>query len=190
LITLKASTQEMSNTTFCIERKALEQVRHKVIDLLQKRQKAFEEEQDKKLLFRLEEHFQQVDLQVYLQAVRYMEKSNQKCKNIASWSLIEMYLNHEPLRLLYLVIETTGEKFYAVVYDERLKKGKYLGKIKKDYFSKMISFIFPNSKGSVDENYIMYAKFSNNSVVEVDIATDVNLWTINQIALLETVLFE
>jgi len=89
-----------------------------------------------------------------------------------------------------LVIETTGEKFYAVVYDERLKKGKYLGKIKKDYFSKMISFIFPNSKGSVDENYIMYAKFSNNSVVEVDIATDVNLWTINQIALLETVLFE
>lgn len=189
LLSFALTAQDYSKNT-CLDLGILEQARSSIINLLESRRQDFGRNEDQINILHIKEYFQKTKLNIYKNATAYFGDKVLDCTEIISWSIIEIYLSHEPMQYIYIVLELSGGKFFIVSYDLILNQGMLLGEAKKDYFSMMIDFLFPNIKSKVGENYILYLKMSNEKLLEVDIATDVNLWTINQIALLEAVLFD
>jgi hypothetical protein len=147
--------------------------------------------QDKTHLNQLKNQFREKEIiSDLIKGFSCFKKIPLKCEGIKSWRILDMYFNHEPFHYIYFIVENHESKFFVASYDTSLKISNYLGEIKEDYFSEICSYISQNSQNKIGENYILsYIKLLGKRP-KIDILTDVDLNKINQIVLLEKILFK
>lgn len=149
----------------------------------------------KENLYDSSKFFSRKNFDIYVnEAASLSKKFN--CKKIDYYSVVEVFLTenvYEEVWFYYFIIHMKSgfNKIYFI--DARRNEEKYLGSLKRDYFTDMATYILGNElKDPLLSGYLMYFSFTNKKVLSpVNIGTGVfNTAQYQPLFLLEEALFK
>lgn len=135
------------------------------------------------------DHIDSLDYRKYKEVATLTAQEKGNLDTIISWSFLELYSFHALINTVYCIAETSNDEFYVGKFNDQTNAAIYLGKIKKDYFSKMASYLFPKHTDRIGEDYMFQIKFHPSGLSQITLASNIDFAVINQLSLVEEMLF-
>lgn len=134
--------------------------------------------------------FKDLNYSRYSFAVEAITKNGIKCSDIKSLSLVETYSWHSLLHRTYVIAEISKDTYHVSLIDHFKNSTKYLGNIESNYLSQMAGYIIPRSELGVGDDYILTAQLYKSGHINTSIASNSDIFEMNQLFLVEKLLFD
>lgn len=168
----------------CFDERLFDNFKEQIIHKLEN--KVGEHERGETLI----KQFKDLSYSNYYSAVDAITENGIKCSDIKSLSLVETYSWHSLLHRTYVIANISKDTYHVSLIDHFKNSTKYLGKIESDYLSQMAGYIIPRSDRGVSDDYILTAQLFKSGHINSSIASNSDIFEMNQLFLVEKLLFD